>query len=121
MATITLDLELNKAGLTEGFEESFLEANGILGRQFQQAISSNIWNWADGSLRDIVDTGALRDSYTPQELSRTEYEHTWAIDYALPVLLGAVFSSRNGSLPARNWILYVLRRTDFGQLVEDLL
>lgn len=56
-----------------------------------------------GTLRDLVDSGALQRSQTrPERVSALHYRIRWTEPYAAAVFLGAVFKTRQGSLPARN-------------------
>lgn len=93
------EVKFNTTELLAGAEAAFKDANMILGREFQKRITSNTWQWpSEPSPRDIVDTGQLRDSYTPTALSKTEHEHAWNTEYAMAVHEGAVMEAAEVSV-----------------------
>jgi hypothetical protein len=53
-----------------------------------------------GSPRDIIDTGALRDSMQRVDVDRTTVQFVWTADYALDVFLGVQYGAYQ--LPARD-------------------
>lgn len=119
------EVHFNTVQLLSAAEGAFKDANMILGRQFQQRITSNTWPWpTDPSPRDIVDKGQLRDSYADEAISRTEHEHSWNTEYAMAVHEGAVFKSGH-SMPGRPWVRVTLRDFDFaaafGKLAQSSL
>lgn len=82
-----------------------------------------IWGWSGqtrrengetaGSPRNVVDSGALRDSQEPaQYLSPLTARITWTAEHAAAVYLGAVFRKREYSLPARNVPRYALQEVN---------
>lgn len=106
------DLTFNSAQLLDGAEAAFKDFNQVLGRQFQQRITDNIWQWPNGQTpRDIADLGQLRDSYDLDEVSPVEYDHKWPTEYAMAVHEGAVRAG-GSSMPARPWVRVTLR--EFG-------
>lgn len=106
------DLTFNSAQLLDGAEAAFKDFNQVLGRQFQQRITDNIWPWPTGdSPRDIVDLGQLRDSYDLDEVGPTTFDHRWPTDYAMAVHEGAVRSG-GSTTPARPWVRVTLREFD---------
>lgn len=107
------EVKFNTVELLAAAEGAFQQTNEILGREFQKRITDNRWSWPSGdSPRDIVDTGQLRDSYTPTRISPTVYEHAWNTEYAMAVHEGAVFKSRQYVMPARPWVRVTLREVD---------
>lgn len=81
----------------------------------QDAFDSAVYFWdrdtirSDGSVagspRDIVDTGALKDSQTPaRQITLTRYQIAWTVPYAVLVLLGGVNRSDGSVTPGRNWV-----------------
>jgi hypothetical protein len=87
------------------------------------AFDDSVWDWSGtthrrngetaGSPRNIVDTGALRDSRQPPEVAGANASLTWNADYAAATFLGAVFRDRAASLPARNLPRYVAQDFNF--------
>ena len=115
------EVKFNTVQLVAAAESAWPEANMILGRQFQKRITANQWQWpTDPSPRDIVDTGQLRDSYTPTAISATEHEHAWNTEYAMAVHEGAVFKNRQYVMPARPWVRVTLRDFDFAEAYGKL-
>lgn len=96
------NLDLNDDQVLQAVDGAFTEANELLGRQAQQEITANKWNWPRApSPRDIVDQGQLRNSYGGKR-EGDSYAHTWATEYAAAVLAGYV--TRSGStMPGRDW------------------
>lgn len=112
-------LTFNTVEIVGAAESVWDDANKLLGREFQKRITSNIWAWPHGeSPRDIVDLGQLRDSYDPQPITPTVYQHPWATEYALAVHEGA--RRKTASLPARPWVRVTLREYDFADAYAKL-
>jgi hypothetical protein len=82
----------------------------VMGREFRKAIVEPTWNWPRGeSPRDIVDTGALRNSQQMRVVSRFAVQYSWTTPYAQLVHNGARL--RSGTfLPARPWTQLALSR-----------
>ena len=119
------EVRFNTTQLVAAAESVWPDANMVLGRQFQQRITANQWPWpTDPSPRDIVDTGQLRDSYTPIPMPPNMYEHSWDTEYAMAVHEGAVRGD-GGSMPGRPWVRVTLRDFDFakafGKLAQSAL
>lgn len=56
-----------------------------------------------GSPRDIIDSGALRQSIQRTQTGRFAYRFSWNVDYSLYVLKG--YRTRAGNqMPPRDWI-----------------
>lgn len=114
------DVTFNTAQLLAGAEAAWQPANQVLGRQFQQRITSNIWSWPTGdSPRDIVDLGQLRDSYEGDLESPTTYRHSWNTEYAMAVHEGARLKN-GGVMPARPWVRVTLRDYNFADAYSKL-
>ena len=101
--------------------EAFGETMLLLGVEFTKAISSPIWGWVDGSTRDIVDTGRLRDSQSlPDEEKPGQWMFAWNVEYAAAVHEGATM--RNGNkLPARPWTQYAIDNFDISEVFSKLM
>lgn len=56
-----------------------------------------------GSPRDIIDSGALRQSIQRTQTGKFAYRYSWNVDYSLYVLKGYRTSAGN-QMPARDWI-----------------
>lgn len=117
--TVALDFRALDARAERGLREVAAQ----VGQTTQSLIGARRWAWPNlterengtvaGLRRDIVDTGALRDSQS--EAVRTgphAYEITWDAPYAAATFLGAVFRKRSGSLPARNAPLLAARQVN---------
>lgn len=96
-----------RKALLQKMERAWAETNeGFLPAAFRAETEDAKWQWPGetirsdgttvGSPRDVVDTGALRDSYDHERLSRTVYRHVWQTPYAAAVINGAQL--RNGSV-----------------------
>lgn len=102
-----------------GAAEEFAEA-------CDAAFDDPVWGWTGttrrhngetvGSPRNIVDTGALRDSRQPPEVAGANASLTWNADYAAATFLGAVFRDRAASLLARNLPHHVAQDFNFADV-----
>jgi hypothetical protein len=103
--TITTDalrVDLNDKLILAAVQEAFTEANRALEPLFDLEFTRAKWSWPTPPLmRDIVDTGRLRQSYVPTP-GRGEYLHSWNADYALGVHEGARLANGR-TIPARRW------------------
>ena len=91
-----------------------------LSAEYTNEISSPKWQWVDGSLRDIVDTGRLRASQTVREVSPQKYEFSWPVEYATQVHEGTKLKG-GGEWPARPWTRTALDNFDAKSYFEDIL
>lgn len=107
------ELEWRGDALLEALAQPFHETNELFFRAADREITDAQWQWPNPPhMRDVVDTGQLRRSYFPLPRPPWKYEHTWTVEYALPVHEGAVF--RDGSsMPARPWTRVALRKFRF--------
>lgn len=104
-------IDWNVPRIVRNVEQAFQETAELLGVKFTQTITSNIWNWTDGSTRDIVDTGQLRDSQTLDWQGRHTAIFSWNTSYAAAVHHGAVLRN-GGSMPARPWTTFGMNEFD---------
>lgn len=115
ITTASVTVELKEAALVSAFEDAFVEANEALEPQFTREITRAKWYWpSEPSPRDIVDDGILRQSYVATP-GRTQYDHGWTVDYALPVHEGALFGASaegnpTGGFPGRPWTREPIKR-----------
>lgn len=91
-----------------------------LSAEYTKEISSPKWEWVDGSLRDIVDTGRLRASQTVREVSENKYEFSWPVEYATQVHEGTKLKG-GGEWPARPWTRTALENVDPKKYFETIL
>ncbi|MFZ9621852.1 MAG: hypothetical protein ACO289_11680, partial [Prochlorococcaceae cyanobacterium] len=62
-----------------------------------------------GSPRDIIDSGAFRQSIQRSQLSPFAYRFSWNVDYSLYILKG-YRTSTGRQMPARDWITPALAK-----------
>lgn len=67
-----------------------------------EEMSNPKWEWTDGELRDIVDTGRLRASLQVR-LTPSGITFTWPVEYAKQVHEGPVLCGSKKRLPAGRW------------------
>jgi hypothetical protein len=91
-----------------------------LSAEYTSEISSPKWDWVDGSKRDIVDTGRLRASQSVRQISDTEFEFSWPVEYAAQVHEGAKLKG-GGEWPARPWTRTALENVDAKSYFETIL
>lgn len=93
----------------------------LLEREFDQAISSNVWEWPNPpSPRDIIDQGLLKGSKTVSQINETTTQFTWSKDYSLYVHEG--YTMKNGArYPGRPWTKYALEKFDIDATYQKLL
>mgnify|MGYP003335152253 FL=1 len=91
-----------------------------LSAEYTSEISSDKWDWVDGSTRDIVDTGRLRASQTVRRVSDTEFEFSWPVEYAAQVHEGTKLKG-GGEWPARPWTRTALENVDAKSYFETIL
>lgn len=91
-----------------------------LSAEYTKEISSPKWQWVDGSLRDIVDTGRLRASQTYRKVDNQRFEFNWPVEYATQVHEGAKLKD-GGEWPARPWTRTALENFDAKSYFEDIL
>ena len=91
-----------------------------LSAEYTAEISSPKWDWVDGSKRDIVDTGRLRASQSVRQISDTEFQFSWPVEYAAQVHEGAKLKG-GGEWPARPWTRTALENVDAKSYFETIL
>ncbi|MGL5915739.1 MAG: hypothetical protein ACRCZG_05715 [Culicoidibacterales bacterium] len=106
-------LVLTPERITRKIERAFKAANMGLQRNMVKQITSDKWNWGDGSLRDIVDTGLLRSSQQPPNfVTALKAIHANTVNYAVAVHEGATFKDGR-TMPGRPWMTQALKEFDF--------
>lgn len=117
---MTVTVQLDESKIIGAAEQAFKETAFLLGREFTQSISSNIWDWPTGqSPRDIVNDGQLRGSQLLVFLSAFEAEYSWNTDYAYYVHQG--YTLANGTeMPARDWTRHAQENFDFPGTAQKL-
>ena len=88
--------------------------------EYTSEISSSKWEWVDGQMRDIVDTGRLRASQTVRQVSATQFEVSWPVEYATQVHEGAKLKG-GGEWPARPWTETALENVNAKSFFESIL
>jgi hypothetical protein len=122
-----INIDLNK--LNSVINRAFDVVVEVQGEAFQNALTSDIWEWPRETLRqngdlvssprDIYDTGELYDSLV---ISRTANaaEYTWESDHAAIIHDGA--TTKNGTeLPARPWTKIGLEECDAAGIMQQQL
>ena len=116
--TLTIDTEELEGKVLAAFERYTrrLEA------QFTKEISRKQFDWpaatrrgkGDGAeliqtgKRDLIDSGAFRQSIQRRKTGSGSYRFTWNVPYSLYILKG--YQTKNNQWPARNWISKALKR-----------
>ncbi|GAA5513644.1 hypothetical protein Dcar01_02388 [Deinococcus carri] len=111
------------ANLDDLFEQGLTGVAQEFAQACDDAFEDPLWAWPNttrrangetvGSPRNLVDTGELRDSRQDPEVAGNTARLTWEVDHAAATFLGAVFTDRSASLPARNLPLFVAREFNF--------
>ncbi len=114
--TLTID--------TDEFEDNvfaaFKKYTVRLEAQFSKEISKKQFDWpaatrrgkGDGAeliqtgKRDLIDSGAFRQSIQRVEIGDNLCRFTWNVPYSLYILKG--YQTKNNQWPARNWIIKAL-------------
>ncbi len=112
--------KLNTAELDRAVAKATQELVNRLSVEYTKEISSPKWDWIDGKLRDIVDTGRLRASQTVRKVSEAKFEFSWPVDYAAQVHEGAKLKG-GGEWPARPWTVTALENVDSKKYFETIL
>ncbi|WP_375495554.1 hypothetical protein [uncultured Nostoc sp.] len=125
MGKISIDLNKLDSVINRAFDV-VVEAQG---EAFQNALTSDIWEWPRETLRQNGDlVGSPRNILDSEELynslviSRTASaaEYTWEADYAAIVHDGA--TTKNGTeLPARPWTKVGLEECDAAGIMQQQL
>ena len=102
--------QLQKGVFEPALAETIAEFETVL----RQAIEDAVYFWdrpttrATGqtvsSPRDIVDTGAFRDSQIATQITAMRWEIAWTVAYAAFILVGGIRRSDGTVTPGRDWI-----------------
>jgi len=115
-------IEINPNLIEDRLERAWERYSQRLEAQFTKEIGTKQFSWPTqykttrgsynrkgkgresvGSPRDIIDSGALRQSIQRTQTGRFAYRFSWNVDYSLYVLKGYRTSSGN-QMPPRDWI-----------------
>lgn len=112
--------KLDTSALDKAVAKATQELVNRLSVEYTKEISSAKWDWIDGQLRDIVDTGRLRASQTVSQVSDNKFEFSWPVEYATQVHEGAKLKG-GGEWPARPWTQTALENLDSKKYFETIL
>lgn len=132
-------IEIDGSSIEQRLEQAFASYTQRLEAQFTKEISTKQFNWPStykttrgsynrkgkgresvGSPRDIVDSGALRQSIQRSQNGPFAYRFTWNVDYSLYVLKG-YRTSKGNQMPPRDWIKPALVKLPPLQTLQRLL
>ncbi|NBS68410.1 hypothetical protein EBT31_05785 [bacterium] len=132
-------IEIDSRLIEERLEKAFERYSQLLEGQFTKEISTKQFTWPStyktrrgsynrkgkgresvGSPRDIVDSGALRQSIVRSKSGPFSYRYTWNVDYSLYVLRGYRTQAGN-QMPARDWISPALNRLPITSTLQKLV
>lgn len=132
-------IEIDGSSIEQRLEQAFASYTQRLEAQFTKEIGTKQFNWPStykttrgsynrkgkgresvGSPRDIVDSGALRQSIQRSQSGPFAYRFTWNVDYSLYVLKG-YRTSKGNQMPPRNWIKPALAKLPPLQTLQKLL
>lgn len=99
-----MQLEIDTDALENHVQQCFEYDMNLLHESFRESIVDDIWQWSDGGVRDIVDTGTFRDS---QQLTVLGFiaEFIWDVEYASIIYFGL---DDQNIYPARPWVKFTL-------------
>lgn len=134
-----MKIEIDSRLIEERLEKAFERYSQLLEGQFTKEISTKQFTWPStykttrgsynrkgkgresvGSPRDIVDSGALRQSIVRSKSGPFSYRYTWNVDYSLYVLRGYRTQAGN-QMPARDWISPALNRLPITSTLQKLV
>jgi len=123
-----VQIEINATLIEDRLERAFERYSQLLEAQFTKEIGTKQFTWPStyratrgsfnrkgkgresvGSPRDIVDSGALRQSIVRTKSGPFSYRYTWNVDYSVYVLQGYRTKAGN-QMPPRDWITPALFR-----------
>lgn len=132
-------IEIDGAGIENRLERAWERYVQRLEAQFTKEITAKQFTWPTqytttrgsynrkgkgresvGSPRDIVDSGAFRQSIQRTQLSAFGYRFSWNVDYSLYILKGYRTSSGR-QMPARDWITPALAKLPPLNTLQKLL
>lgn len=115
-------IEVDGRLIEERLERAWERYSQLLEAQFTKEISTKQFNWPTtykttrgsynrkgkgresvGSPRDIIDSGALRQSIGRSQPGPFAYRYSWNVDYSVYVLKGYRTKAGN-QMPPRDWI-----------------
>jgi hypothetical protein len=115
-------IEINANLIEDRLERAWERYSQRLEAQFTKEIGTKQFSWPTeyrttrgsynrkgkgresvGSPRDIIDSGALRQSIQRTQTGKFAYRFSWNVDYSLYVLKGYRTSAGN-QMPPRDWI-----------------
>jgi hypothetical protein len=113
-------VDLNFSILNNGVRSAWRETSQTMGQEFQAVITEPIHPWPRGdSPRDIVDTGALRDSQIMVLVTPFITRFLYPVDHAIYVRDGTE------NMPGRDWGAIALARkpllTIFAEAIKGYL
>ena len=132
-------VEVNGRLIEERLERAWERYSQLLEAQFTKEISTKQFSWPStykttrgsynrkgkgresvGSPRDIVDSGALRQSINRSQPSPYAYRFVWNVDYSVYVLKGYRTTAGN-QMPARDWLKPALAKLPPLNTLQKLL
>ena len=132
-------IEINSRLIEDRLERAFERYSQLLEAQFTKEIGTKQFTWpaeykttrgsynrkgkgreSVGSPRDIVDSGALRQSIVRTQSGPFSYRYTWNVDYSVYVLQGYRTKAGN-EMPARDWNTPALFRLPITSTLQKLV
>lgn len=120
MSSVEVDLE----NIDDLFERAFTQTMKAFGHEIREAFSEEAWEWPNvtrrrngqlvGSPRNVIDTGALRNSQTEPVVKGDTAYIEWTAGHAVKVFTGVTDRSRK-THPARNVPQMVGDRFNFAE------
>ncbi len=110
------------AQLKAAKQQAVRQLGDWLDKRFREEISSPKWPFpTPPAVRDIVDSGRLRDSQTRTNNPDGSVTFTWPVDYAPQVHEGGVSTTTGMRFPGRPWTKAPLEEANvkFGQLLRS--
>lgn len=113
-------ITLNTKALDTALSKAFQQTCDRVNSELKSAIVDPIWDYPrQPSPRDIVDTGALRDSQQ-MVVEDTHAEWTWDVPYAIFVHEGVTL--RSGTvIPPRRWTQFAVDNINVPEIFADSL
>ena len=134
-----ITVDFNTEVISNKLEQAFLKYSQVLEGQFTKEISTKQFTWPSsykttrgsynrkgkgresvGSPRDIVDSGALRQSIVRNKTGPFSYRFTWNVEYSVYVLKGYRTQAGN-QMPARDWITPALLKLPPVETLKKLI
>jgi hypothetical protein len=107
---------INTRSIMNAIETAWQQEVADIDAAMELAITEDLYKWdkrtmrstgeVAGSPRNIVDTGALRDSQSVVPIGSLEVEFEWGVDYAEDVHTG--IRTEGGVTPPRPWTQYAI-------------